>query len=357
MQQVGETRPDVSVIVPTYNRRERLGRLLDTLRAEAAGSVAFEVVVVVDGDVDGAAAMARGLATPYPLQVLCQTNAGPAAARNRAVQAAGGELLLFLDDDVSPAPGIVAAHSRHHATADDLVVIGPMLPPAARLAPWLTWEAMMLRKQYDAMIAGVFPPTPRQFYTANASVRRDRVLTAGGFDERYRRAEDVELAYRLRRDGARFLFDPRAVVTHQPDRSLQSWRRVGYEYGRFDTLMTRDGVAGPPLGIAAREWPQRHVLVRALARACVGHRWRMASLRGVLPLFLAGGDALRLDRACQLACSAVFNVEDWQGVADATGTGSHLWGRLDALSQQQTPARQQPAGQVALEPASGAGKS
>jgi len=65
------------------------------------------------------------------------------------------------------------------------------------MVPWVRWEQEMLMKQYKALLRKDWPATARQFYTGNASVRRSHIVAAGGFDEGFRRAEDVELAYRL----------------------------------------------------------------------------------------------------------------------------------------------------------------
>ena len=71
---------------------------------------------------------------------------------------------------------------------------------------WIRWEEEMLEVQYQAMLSGEYPCTPRQFYTANASLSRDRFLEVGGFDGTFKRAEDVEMAYRMRDRGASFVF-------------------------------------------------------------------------------------------------------------------------------------------------------
>ena len=79
-----------------------------------------------------------------------------------------GPLVLFLDDDVVPAPDLVSTHVRHHhGLDDDVVVVGPMrTPDDLALSPWVQWEQRMLYKQYDAMLRGDWKATARQFYTA-----------------------------------------------------------------------------------------------------------------------------------------------------------------------------------------------
>jgi GT2 family glycosyltransferase len=317
--------PSLSIVIPTYNRRDRLKRLLNTLERLHAASPEFEVIVVVDGSTDGTVEMLSELRPTYSMQVLAQANRGPAAARNRAMAAAGGEVLLFLDDDVTPESGLIARHLAMHEREDDAVVIGPMRAPGdSRMAPWLQWEAAMLQKQYGAMLRGLYPPTPRQFYTANASIRTAHARAAGGFDESFTRAEDVEFAYRLSDRGLRFFFDPAAVVWHEPDRSFGSWLQVGYQYGRHDVLMTREHGRLHVLETAYEEWCDRHPLNKWLARAGVGHPWRTRiAVAGLRLLIGLGGNR---GTGTQMAlCSALFNLQYWRGIADATGLGPHVW--------------------------------
>ncbi len=320
------SQPSVSIIVPTYNRRERLIRLLRTLEQRHQAGARFEVVVVVDGASDGTVEMLATFHPSYPLRVLTQANQGPAAARNHAIAAATGDVLLFLDDDVVPAEGLIERHLAIHQRDPRAVVTGPMIdPPDQTLAPWLRWEAVTLQKQYDAMVAGEYRPTPRQFYTANASVRREHALAVGGFDQSFTRAEDVEFAYRLAHHGMEFHFDPEAAVLHEPDRTFKSWMHVGYEYGRFDVIMARDRGRTYVLQWAFEEWSDRHALIRRLLRACVGHprRYRaMVAAFGAAARYGGPGARFRLQR---ILCSALFNAQYWQGIADETGRGADIW--------------------------------
>jgi glycosyltransferase involved in cell wall biosynthesis len=324
-----DTALTTSVITPTYNRREGLARLLAALEREAPHSPAFEAVVVVDGSTDGTQAMLAGAQTTYPLRVLEQANAGPAAARNRAIEAARGDVLVFLDDDVLPSPGLIARHSQLHADDPRAVATGPMLPPPGTpLAPWLEWEAATLQKQYDAMQAGLWKPSPRQFYTANASLRREHALAVHGFDESFRRAEDVELAYRLADRGLRFYFLPDAVVLHQPDRTLAGWQRVAYDYGRYDVIMGRGDGRRDLLLHRYQEARERHPLNRALAGWCVGHRRRFRAGLGLASWLVQHPGPLRSRRSRIALCSAIFNLQYWQGIADETGFSGQIWRHL-----------------------------
>ncbi len=117
--------------------------------------------------------------------------------------------------------------------------------------------------------AACTPRPPRQFYTGNASVARRHVIAAGGFDTAFRRAEDVELAYRLADRGLRFSFDHDAVVLHYADRSFDAWRRMATDYGRNDVIFARDMGRTWLLDSIAREFGDRNTLIRGLTRTCL----------------------------------------------------------------------------------------
>jgi GT2 family glycosyltransferase len=266
--------------------------------------------------------------TSFSLRVHWGLNQGPAAARNRALRAAEGDVLVFLDDDVMPVPDLIMRHLQVHRQDSAAVVTGPMLaPPDIKLASWLEWEAVMLGKQYRAMAAGVYAPTPRQFYTANASVRREHALAVGGFDERFTRAEDVEFAFRLAGRGVRFYFVREAVVWHEPDRTFASWLRVPYEYGRHDVLMERKQVMDT-VRTAFLEQRGRHLVSRALSRLCAGYPRRTGAATNVLTRLIKHRGPLAPTRVQFALCSALFNLQYWQGVADETGLNTSMWRAL-----------------------------
>lgn len=316
--------PDLSVVVPTYNRRAGILRLLRALEEQTFPSDRFEVMVVNDGSTDGTGAALAALKTPYRLRVLEQANDGPAAARNAGLQQAQGRLIVFLDDDVAPSPELLEAHVDAQGDADDLVVVGPMYPPTDwPRSAWVRWEERQLLKQYDAMDRGLYPCTPRQFYTGNASAPRALLLRAGGFDPRFKRAEDVELAFRLWALGARFQFEANADVVHYASRSFASWRRTPYQYGQYDVVMGREKGINT-FEMACWEFERRHVWSQRLTRACVGRFWRGPAIIG---LFVAAmlADRIGLEDAASFALSAIFNLQYWQGASDELGGPAPVW--------------------------------
>ena len=316
----------VSVVVPTFNRREPLRRLLNSLERQHQRGARFETVVVIDGSDDGTEAVLTSLRPSYPLRAIFGPRRGAAAARNVGIAAAMGEVLLFLDDDVVSEDGLFERHLAIHAEDPLAAVTGKMAAPTGHAQPaWLDWEATMLERNYARVVAGRGGPGWWLFYTANASVRREQVIGAGGFDERFERVEDNELAYRLAARGLHFYFLPDAVVRHEPDRTFEAWLHVASVSGKNRVLLEeRIGLAGA--SNIREDWRRRHRLTRALATLCVGHTNRTRFVVGALGRVIRGRLAPRKPRL--LLCSAVYNVLYWNGVAKAMGLGSELWHRF-----------------------------
>jgi GT2 family glycosyltransferase len=315
-----ESSPALSVVIPTHRRLASLLRLLGALDAQDYPRELLEILVIVDGD----PATAEALAGRPSLRVLEQPHGGPAAARNLGIAHARGELVLFLDDDVVPAGWCVARHAEAHASRRDLVVIGPLLPPrvGVHVSPWVRWEARTLLRQYSDMEAGRWAATPRQFYTGNASVRREHLIRVGGFDASLHRAEDVELGLRLRDQGLGFEYHPEATAHHEPTRRYRSWVDAAREYGKVDACMALEMGRGEVLEWIASEFHFRHPLTRIAVRAGLRHPCLSSVLPWLALPFAHTALGCGLGRVSDRLCGGVFNVLYWQGVRDGVGGAS-----------------------------------
>lgn len=260
----------VDVIIPTHNRHARLE---STLRSLAAQTFREFAVIVVDDMSEPPVAAPAVLEGGIPVRVLRTTarpgarSAGPALARNLGLRAATAPLVAFLDDDVDAAPDwlerLVSA-GREPGTA----VFGPLLAPAGwRPTPWNAWEARTLAVEYRRMRDGKYPAGWRQFFTGNALAHREELLAAGGFDEAFTRAEDIELGIRLAARGVRFVFEPCARGWHDSRRTLESWFRIPREYARFDAEIARKHPELDWLAVIDLELSRRSFALRALRRA------------------------------------------------------------------------------------------
>ena len=311
----------VSIVLPTYNRLSQLQKVLTGLEAQTLPPTAFEVLVVSDGSTDGTDEFLRAYATPLNLRLFVQHNQGAATARNLGIKMAQGEIIVFLDDDVVPEPQLLAEHiATHQRQATDVVVLGPMLTPEdVTLKPWVHWEQAMLYKQYADIAAERWQPTARQFYTGNASVARRYLLATGGFDTSLRRAEDVELAYRLADRGLTFVFNPDAIGYHYADRSFASWQQTPTMYGRNDVIFARDRNQRWLLALVMQEFHRRHAFIKALTQLCLSRRTLSTLFIHGLRRAAGVSNALHLGRLSQRAYSGIFNLCYYQGMADELG--------------------------------------
>ncbi|MBX3013826.1 MAG: glycosyltransferase family 2 protein [Caldilineaceae bacterium] len=319
--------PKASIILPTYNRLAQLQQVLAGLAAQTQPTVDFEVVVVSDGSTDGTNEFLQRYAGPLQLRACVQANGGAAAARNQGLALAQGELVIFLDDDVVPAPQLVAEHLRTHAQQSTAcVVLGPMLTPTDfAMQPWVRWEQAMLYKQYGDMAAGRWEPTARQFYTGNASVARQHLAAVGGFDTTFRRAEDVELAYRLAKHGLGFLFNPQAIGYHYAVRSFSAWLQIPYLYGRNDVIFARDLGQDWLLPTVMQEFRQRHPLVKQLTGLCLSRPWLRKPVVTLLRGMASLGNHYQRSRLAHWSYSGIFNLCYYQGMADELGGRQHFF--------------------------------
>jgi GT2 family glycosyltransferase len=289
--------------------------VIAALEQQAYPSDSYEVIVISDGSTDGTDAYLEALRSTMQLRWLPQANKGPAAARNAGIQKATGEFIVFIDDDVVPEPQLLEEHARSHHEADrDVVVLGPLLTPEGfEMAPWVRWEQEMLMKQYKALLRGDWSASARQFYTGNASLRRSHILTAGGFDERFHRAEDVELAYRLANNGLEFVFNIQAAGMHFADRSFRAWLEAAYTYGCNDVIFARDRNQQWLLSTIRQEFLDRHFLIRSLVRVCSGRSRLTRIASSGLKLAADAATLLRADVMERKAYSGLFNLQYYNG--------------------------------------------
>jgi glycosyltransferase involved in cell wall biosynthesis len=186
--------PSVSIIVPTYQRRDMV---CDAVRALCRLSYdgPIEIIVVIDGSTDGTAAALDRLDCPFPIRVIEQENRGLAAARNRGAAQAVGDILLFLDDDMICQPVVVRQHARSHGEGAEAVTGEIPIHPDSE--PGLITDKLAL--------AASCPRGSRlsafDIYGGHLSIRREVFEQVGGFDEELHArgygGEDLDLGLRL----------------------------------------------------------------------------------------------------------------------------------------------------------------
>jgi GT2 family glycosyltransferase len=223
----------VSFVIPTYNRAAVLVDCLLALDRQRRAGISFDIIVVDDGSRDATVDAVERLRPRLssPVQVLRQENQGPAAARNRGVAAACGDLIVFLGDDIIVEPDYLAhLYAAYQAHPGELrgILGHTRYAPASIPTPFGRWLDKESGLQFDYRRAQPGRPLGwRFFYTSNILVPRDALVKMGGFNPGFRHAayEDAELGYRLDAAGFRLYYAPTAQAVHRHPVSVQATAR------------------------------------------------------------------------------------------------------------------------------------
>lgn len=197
--------PSVSVIIPTYKRKEYLKRCLDGLLVQNYPVSAWEIIVVDDAHEYEIAVIIREYSshTPVPITYIYNNvSAGPAAARNKGWQHAKSRVIAFTDDDCIPSPewlreGIEVLEAKHYDGVNGKVQVPLPEKPT----------------DYQKNIANL---ETAEFITANCFCLRNVLVKVKGFDERFSMAfrEDSDLHFKLLKNNMRIGYAGKAIVVH-----------------------------------------------------------------------------------------------------------------------------------------------
>ncbi len=247
----------ISVIIPTYNRAPTLKIALEHLARQ--DGVEFEVIVVDDGSTDDTAEIVKKFdvrgARCEGIKYIYQKNAGQGTARNKGVQEASADIVLFIGDDIFVQPGFLKAHLETHQSHPEknTVVLGYSTwnPPSEWGADWVRmgggWFPVEVNDYmrflersgwqfgYGFLKPGLVenPQPYKFFYTSNISLKKS-YFQKEKFDESFKAYgwEDMELGYRLfKNHDLKLFYQPDAKAYHHhhiPETELpKKMQRVG----------------------------------------------------------------------------------------------------------------------------------
>lgn len=215
--------PSVSVIVPVYNGAATILRTIECLREQSLKP--RKIIVVDDGSTDGTPELLAKLGRD--VTCLRKTNGGPASARNHGVRAADADFVAFTDSDCLPDRDWLLNLCNGF---DDPQVggVGGIVRSAEQSATG----------QYvdEVRLLDPRPDDSGQIHyliTANACFRREAIVDAGFFDERFRKpgGEEPELCLRIRKLGYRFRMIETAVVLHHHRQTTRGLLKTIANYG------------------------------------------------------------------------------------------------------------------------------
>ena len=213
----------LSVVIPTHNKQPLLARTLAALQKQDVGEEAWEIVVVDDGSSDNTGSFLAELAVlDLRLSVVSPPwNVGRAAARNLGWQAARGDSVLFMDDDILAPAGLLKAHLELLDRGREVGTIGPAVTdPAIIDGPHFHY---IDSRGVAKLKAG--PAPGKYFVTQNAAVPRWALEALGGFDEAFSAYgfEDMDIGFRLEDAGVRFHVLPTPVPLHIHHHTLDDY--------------------------------------------------------------------------------------------------------------------------------------
>ena len=217
----------LSVVIPVHNSATELRQCLEALGSSQLPP--FECIVVDDGSTDASAEVAAEVAARHGARVFARVltrvlttghRAGPARARNVGAQAASGEIILFLDADVTVHPGTTAAivaEFEGDAGLDALMGSYDDSPSAQNFVS-------QYRNLMHCFVHQNSSRAATTFWAGCGAIRRQVFLDSGGFDEKYSSPaiEDIELGYRLHRAGRKLILCADIRVKHLKRWGLRS---------------------------------------------------------------------------------------------------------------------------------------
>lgn len=217
--------PSVSVVVPARNAERTIDECIRSLLALDYPADRLELRVVDNDSDDGTAAVLRR--HDDRIVAVHELRRGPAAARNAGLRGATGEVVAFTDADCVVEPDWLAH------------LVAPLEDPRVGIAggtilarrPANDVERFGEAIHDHRLAIEVFEPG--YVITMSWASRRDVLAELGGFDERFIRAEDVDLSYRATQAGYTLAFAPAAVVHHRNEDSLPGLFREGFAHGFY----------------------------------------------------------------------------------------------------------------------------
>jgi GT2 family glycosyltransferase len=209
------TPQDVSIAIPTYKRESVLVSTIELLLDQNPAEL-----LIIDQTPEHqppVEAALRHLEATDRIRWLRLPRPSITRAMNTALQRAERPIVLFLDDDVVPAPGLIHAHASGYSSDEIWGVAGQVLQPGQEPEDVSYTTSDALGTSLGFPFNSTRPTFVRNGMAGNLSLRRERALSVGGFDENFAGVAyryETEFCGRLCRAGGRIFFQPSASLRH-----------------------------------------------------------------------------------------------------------------------------------------------
>ena len=231
--------PAVSVILPVLNEEAHLEEsILAILSQDYHGE--FEVILALGPSQDRTDEIAKNLSTKDArVKLVANPTGKTAAALNLAVASSKHPVIVRVDGHAQ-IPNNYLSLAVEILRSTGAVNVGGVMAAEGVSA----FEKAVARAMRSPLGVGA-----SRFHTGGepgevdtvylGAFRREAITAAGGFDERYTRAQDWELNYRLRKNGGLIYFDPRLQVTYRPRPNLRKLAKQYFQYGTWRRVVSR----------------------------------------------------------------------------------------------------------------------
>jgi glycosyltransferase involved in cell wall biosynthesis len=235
----GSPKREISVILPVLNEEKYLEDAVNAILAQQYDGK-IEVILAVAPSDDRTLEIAQRLHMNDPRVVIVENPSGrTAAGLNLAIAASQYSVIVRVDGHANIPNNYCELVSEVLETTGAVNVGGVMAAEGKSL-----FEKSVARAMRSPLGVGA-----SRFHTGGSAgevdtvylgaFRKEALLAAGGFDERFTRAQDWELNFRLRQAGGVVYFDPRLVVTYRPRSTVKALAKQYFEYGRWRRVVSR----------------------------------------------------------------------------------------------------------------------
>lgn len=230
-----------SLIIPVYNYANSFRCVLESIKFLDFSRDAFEVIIIDDFSDESVINIVDKYKHDFNIKYYrMNTNKGRAAARNKGIELAESELLIFNDGDRILQPDMIIQHLQLHSTKEKAVCIGnnidlflfdnKVIKDEKQLIEELFFKnggkygKCRFHYYYQELVGKIYDYRGQtdcdiawiSLLSGNFSIRKQCIMEVGGFDENFKRwgIENMELGYRLQKSGIKYYYNKKAVNYH-----------------------------------------------------------------------------------------------------------------------------------------------
>jgi glucosyl-dolichyl phosphate glucuronosyltransferase len=235
-------KPVISCVICTYNRDKFIIMCLESLSRQNAPKEQFEVIVVDNASTDGTANLVKSFLNEHsdlPFRYVFEPKKGLSNARNRGIEEAKGEIVLYLDDDAESEPNLISEMISFFEEHPEASGAGGRILPIYSEMPEPEWASKWLNGYFAKMDPGgstrVFKGRMKYPFGCNMAYRKKYLEEIGGFNTKLAfRGDDKHVYHAVRQINPNIYFVHTAVVHHHIPTN-----RLSKEY--FRTLFLKTG--------------------------------------------------------------------------------------------------------------------